>query len=584
MKKEGIDAYMVPSGDDHASEYVNDHFKCREYVSGFTGSAGTLLVTEEEAMLWTDGRYFLQAERQLDGSGISLMKAGQPGVPSIAAYLGGLGSKKKITLGFDGRTLNLMTGNILKNVLAKTGSKVRSDLDLVDRIFENRPRIIPSKLRKLPPEVTGKTFEEKRKEILNEMKKENADFLLLSDLTETAWLFNLRGSDVECTPVFFSFALISEKETILYVMDPEDAKSVLAKDSGAEKEYPGVTVRTYGDIYSDVKKLPEGCTVWIDPASINFGLAACLPENLRKKEAMTPVSMMKAVKNEEEIKSTLNAHKKDGNAMVSFIYWLKKNSGRMPMTEMSAAEWLDEKRHEKGAYDLSFATISGYGPNGAVIHYQASEETDARIRPEGFLLVDSGGQYRDGTTDITRTIALGPLSRKMKECYTCVLKSHIALASAEFSPGTTGRELDEIARRPLKEHGLDFNHGTGHGIGHMLSVHEGPNIISRRNADCRFVPGMITSDEPGVYIENEFGIRLENEILCVEKDGKYAFRPITYCPFDREAIIPELLTEKELDWLNSYHRMVKDTLLKDLPEEEAEWLSRAAAPISRNGE
>lgn len=560
MQQAGIDAYIIPTTDFHGSEYVNDYFKCRKFLSGFTGSAGTVVVTQEEAYLWTDGRYFLQATDQLKDTGIGLMKMGQPGVPTIDAYL-----KEKLTpentIGFDGRVCDYAFGCKLESIC-----KVNYELDLVGDIWKDRPAIKPSKIYGLPSSVTGETAGSKLARVRSYMEKKGADYHLITKLEEIAWLFNVRGDDVANTPVFFSFALIARDHAYLYVMD-----------EAFEEE----DVRPYFQIFEDIKTIPQG-TILLDEDVVSYALVRSLPEKVRIINSSSPVTMMKALKNEDEIRSTKNAHLKDGAAMVNFIYWLKHTVGKEEITEISAADYLEQcRREQEGCYDLSFTTISGYMSNGAIVHYEATPATDKTLKPEGFLLVDSGGQYEDGTTDITRTIALGPLSQKMKEHYTTVLRCHIRLAMAKFPVGTTGSELDTLTRQPLHAIGLDYNHGTGHGVGHLLSVHEGPQTISGKpGCDVPFYQNMITSNEPGVYLEGEYGIRLENEILCVDTaNGKLGFENLTFCPFDREAILPELLTEEELAWLNSYHREVYEKIAPRVSAETSAWLKEQTEKI-----
>lgn len=573
MRENNIDIYMVPTTDFHGSEYVSDHFKCREFLTGFTGSNGTAIVTLDDAFLWTDGRYFLQAASQLKDSGFTLMKSGEPEVPTMLEFLIERAKKHAYVLGFDGRVVSGLDGRTMERDLKHFGVSIESGKDLIDMVWHGRPPVDPATVYQLPMSVTGKTPEDKLIELRKIMASSNADFLLTTSLEEIAWLFNLRGADIVNTPVFFAFALISQAEAKLFVYDKVIPSKVATS-------MPFVQVNSYTNISDCLKRLPYGMTIWIDNAKANYYLCRCVPRGINVINKPTPIELMKAVKNDVEIKSTLNAHKKDGIAMVKFISWLKDNINDISMTEMSAAEKLDQTRKsEYTCFDLSFPTISGYNANGAIIHYEATPETNADLSPEGFLLVDSGGQYEDGTTDITRTIALGPLTNKMKEYYTAVLKSHIALASTIFDPGTTGLELDAIARQPLKALGLDFNHGTGHGVGHMLSVHEGPNIISKYNSGCPLTPGMITSDEPGVYIEGEFGIRLENELLCIKHGNKYAFEPITYCPFDRDAILASMMTPDELKWLNSYHEKVYDVLAPSIKGPLKKWLKAQTASI-----
>lgn len=618
MEDAGIDMYLIPSDDDHASEYVNDHFKFREWITGFTGSAGTALFTLDKAYLWTDGRYFLQAAKELKGSGIELMKMGEAGVPTIHEKIRELAQKhdgsSEPVLGFSGDTMIAKDGDDLRR---SCGVKIESDKDLADIIWKDRPELRSSEIWEFPLTYCGKTRDEKLKDVREKMSERQADVLLISDLMETAWFLDLRGSDIQNTPVFYSYTIVTAKDLFLFTLD--GAVSDDLKDTLSES---GVTCMRYDETQSILEKLcTPGTTLWADRGKTSYSLISSVisseddaaetknPEVLLIDEP-TPVELMKVIKNDTEIRATLHAHLKDGVAVTKFIYWLKNQVKELrasehgstsygKLTEISCADKLEEfRREQEGLFDLSFPTISGYNENGAIIHYEPTPETDAALAPEGFLLVDSGGQYIDGTTDITRTIALGPLTDKMREYYTLVLKGHIALGSAEFSEGTTGIELDKLARKPLQDHGLDYNHGTGHGVGHVLSVHEGPNRISTRGSDTPIIPGMITSNEPGVYIEGEFGIRLESEILCeraaaggtvaesaaTESDTRAAndmlhFHTLTLAPFDRDAIVPEMLTKKELSWLNSYHKSVLNSLMPYLEPEEAKWLRRETAPL-----
>ena len=558
MKKHNIDIYIVPTTDYHGSEYVNDYFKCREYISGFTGSAGTLAVTQDTAALWTDGRYFLQAEAQLSGSGIELMKEGTEGVPTLEQYIEALSCEKqdrKLRLGFDGRVVSAGQGSRFEAF-----AEVVWDIDLAGEIWKDRPEIKPSHIYELDISAAGETFRSKLARVRKEMG--DCDFLLVTKLEQIAWLYNLRGDDVEHTPVFFAFALIGRDTDAFYVMDDSFKRE---------------NTRPYMQIFDDLKSL-RNCSLSLEKSGTSYALAGCLHSSVDITDETNPIELMKAVKNDTEIACTRNAHIRDGAAMVKFLYWIKNKAGRQYITEISAADYLEECRRQQGAYDLSFDTIAGYEEHGAIIHYQATKQSNVQIKPEGFLLVDSGGQYRDGTTDITRTIALGPVTCDRRYA---VLKSNIRLAAAKFRYETTGAELDVIARKPLKDRGFDFNHGTGHGVGHMLSVHEGPNTISRRGDKCCIVPGMITSDEPGVYFAGEYGIRLENEILCIEEGDGLCFETITLCPFDREAIEVNMLEDDELEFLNRYHSRVYDTLKEYLDEDEAKWLLKQTEPLHR---
>lgn len=561
MKKHNIDIYIVPTTDYNGSEYVNDYFKCREYISGFTGSAGTLAVTQDTAALWTDGRYFLQAEAQLSGSGIELMKEGTEGVPTLEQYIEALSCEKqdrKLRLGFDGRVVSAGQGSRFEAF-----AEVVWDIDLAGEIWKDRPEIKPSHIYELDISAAGETFRSKLARVRKEMG--DCDFLLVTKLEQIAWLYNLRGDDVEHTPVFFAFALIGRDTDAFYVMDDRFKRE---------------NTRPYMQIFDDLKSL-RNCSLSLEKSGTSYALAGCLHSSVDITDETNPIELMKAVKNDTEIACTRNAHIRDGAAMVKFLYWIKNKAGRQYITEISAADYLEECRRQQGAYDLSFDTIAGYEEHGAIIHYQATKQSNVQIKPEGFLLVDSGGQYRDGTTDITRTITLGPVTCDRRYAYTAVLKSNIRLAAAKFRYETTGAELDVIARKPLKDRGFDFNHGTGHGVGHMLSVHEGPNTISRRGDKCCIVPGMITSDEPGVYFAGEYGIRLENEILCIEEGDGLCFETITLCPFDREAIEVNMLEDDELEFLNRYHSRVYDTLKEYLDEDEAKWLLKQTEPLHR---
>lgn len=599
MQAHNIDAYLIPTTDFHGSEYVNDYFKCRRYISGFTGSAGTLVVTADWAGLWTDGRYFLQAAAELDGSGIELMKMGEPGVPTPEEYLDTLDNGT--SLGFDGRIVSAAFASKLRSSLL-----ICHNLDLVDEIWTDRPAIQPSPIYPLDLAVTGESHESKLSRIRKIMEEKGADYHLMTSLEEIAWLYNLRGRDVKNTPVFFAFALITAEEARLYIMDGT------YKDS---KTYP------YFHIFEDLKKLKPG-KMLLDENTVSYSLLKSLPDSMDIINDSNPAQLMKALKNETEIAATKKAHLKDGAAMTNFLCWLKNYDNVQNLTEIAASDYLEKcRREQKGCFDLSFDTISGYAENGAIIHYSATPETDKPLQAKGFLLVDSGGQYEDGTTDITRTIALGPLTEEMKLHYTAVLRAHIQLAMARFARGTTGAELDVIARKPLHDMGLDFNHGTGHGVGHLLSVHEGPNTISPRGTKSPILPGMITSDEPGLYFEGKYGIRLENEILCTEAAGdaeaagiaeaagdaeaagiaeavenaeaveavenpkatggfgNLGFETITFCPFDREAIIADRLLPEERQWLNHYHRTVYEKISPLVDAKAQLWLAEATKEI-----
>ncbi len=577
MSKNSCDAYIIPTSDFHGSEYVNDYFEFRRYASGFTGSAGTLLITEKEADLWTDGRYFLQAAEELKNSGITLQKMGMPETLSLTDYIKRV-LKKGQTLAFDGRTMPFADGKDIAAAAEESDLILKTDLDIATLVWHDRPELKSSKIFELPASSCGKSHEEKLAELRKAMKAEDATHIVICRLEENAWLYNLRASDIGGTPVFFSYSLISHDSEVLYAFPDAFKESVLPE---------GVTLKPYieGDklaIFEDLAKLPADASVLIDPATCSYALYDAIKKVCDVKLKTSPLAYMKSVKNEKEIESTRLTHIDDGLAVTKFIHYLKNNAKTGTLTEISASDYLLSLRKEaKDFLEESFDTISGYGPNGAIIHYSATPETNAAIKPEGFLLVDSGGQYLRGTTDITRTISVGPLTEKMKKCYTAVLKANLQLAMTKFTKDTPGTELDEIARKPIREIGYDYNHGTGHGVGHVLCVHEGPNVINLRKKTSDIVSGTITTDEPGIYIEGEFGIRLENELLCkkFDNEGTLCFEPLTLCPFDRDAIIKEMLTEQELEYLNDYHKIVYDTLAPLLNVEEKEFLYKETAKL-----
>ena len=581
MAQRGMDGYVVVTDDFHGSEYVGDYFKARAYLSGFTGSAGTLVVLPDRAALWTDGRYFLQAAEQLTGSTIELMRMGQPGVPAIGAFLaqhlpeGGV-------LGFDGRTVSSSFAGTLEKALEAKHIRFAGGEDLVDAVWPDRPALSDRPVWELTG--CGLSREEKLAKLREKMAAEDAAYLLLTSLTEIAWALNLRGGDVACTPVFLSFLLIGREDAQLCIQPQAVPAGIVEKLTAC-----GVTLRPYGAIYDLLRALPAGTRVMADSATANYRIM----ESLSHAEVLdqpSPAVLMKACKTQEETDGFRAAHIKDGAALCRFLYWLKTRIGEEPMTELSAAARLAAFRAEQPDFlDLSFDTIAGYGPHGAIVHYDPTPETDVPLHPEGLLLVDSGAHYRQGTTDVTRTIALGPVTQEEKRMFTLVLKGHLALAAARFPHGATGENLDVLARLPLWEQGLDYNHGTGHGVGFILSVHEGPQSFRWRSTDGRRIPleeGMVISNEPGYYEAGKFGIRHENLVLVRAGEttdyGQFMYlEPLTMAPFDRDAIDVSLLTEAELAQLNGYHRQVYDTVAPLLPAEEQAWLAAATAPLHR---
>lgn len=583
MAEEGIDAYFVPSGDFHGSEYVNAFFRTREFLSGFTGSAGELIVTQNGAWLWTDGRYFLQAAAQLAGSGIELMKMGEEGVPKTDEFLLKLveesnkeNPEKKYIIGFDGRVVTSKFGKTLKEKLGGSDHNAgfRLDVDLGGKVWTDRPEIVPSCVWEMPLATAGLDTKDKIEAIRDKMKAEGADHLLLTDLMECAWLLNLRASDVLYTPVFFAFILIGMDSVNLYVMD-----GTLAE--GLPERLSYVQVKGYDEIYADVASLNAGSRLWLDPDTCNCTLYDSIPEGVETREAYTPAALMKMIKNDAEIEGMRRAHVLDGIAVSKLIKWVKETALTEPKTELGVSEKLRDLRLScDECFDQSFETIAGYGPNGAIIHYAPTPETDAEVRPEGFLLVDSGGQYRGGTTDITRTIAAGPLTQEMIDDYTYALKAHLAMANFRLGPGVDATEIDKAVRAEMAPAGLNFNHGLSHGVGHVLSVHEGPNGIRKDSTPVPLEAGMIMSNEPGVYIEGAFGIRIENLVLFSRaEDGYLINEPLTCVPYEREAINKDLLTDEEVAYVDDYHKWVRETLTPLLDEDTAAWLEKETAAL-----
>ena len=579
MKEHGVDYYLVPTEDFHNSEYVGAHFQCRAYVSGFTGSAGTLLVGREWAGLWTDGRYFLQGAQQLEGSGIDLCKMGEPDVPTLEEYLKEH-LKEKEVLGFDGRTVSAAKYRAYRSLAEGNGAELRPDLDLVGEIWTDRPPLPCSNAHELPPMLTGMQRAGKLAQVRKEMKKEGADTLVLTSLTDICWMLNLRARDVECVPVLLCYAAVTADKVYFFYNGnrfDDGVEAMLSLDN--------LVMCPYDGIYDYVKKLKPGTKVMMDLSVVNSAILTSVPEGVEILDRRDPTVMPKACKNPTEVGNIKAAHIKDGVAVTRFMYWLKKNVGKTPMTELSAAEKLEEFREEQPNYlGPSFHPIMAWGPHGAIVHYSATEETNAEIQPKSFLLADTGGHYLEGSTDITRTFALGPLTDREKKMYTLVLKGHLNLAAAVFKDGTSGANLDYLARAPLWAEGLDYNHGTGHGVGYLLNIHEGPQSIHWRKGNEPLKPGMVTSDEPGFYLEGKFGVRLED--LLVVKDYKksnygtfYHFEDLTMVPMDLDAVDASLLTQEEKNLLNAYHRLVRETLLNRLPAEEAGWLRRATREI-----
>ena len=583
MRERGIDVYVVPTSDYHESEYVSEHFACRRYITGFTGSAGTAVVTMEEAGLWSDGRYFVQAAKQLEGSGVTLRKMGVEGVPTILEYLrqampeGG-------TLGFDGRVVNELLGEEMEAAVAARHAKIAYGEDLVGMIWADRPALSREPVWILDEKYCGKSAAEKIADLRAAMREAGADVHVLTALDDIVWLLNIRGNDVPCNPVVLSYLAVTETEVLLFIQEEaldDSARSYL--------EGLGVTVKPYDSIYDYVKTL-AGQAVMVEKSRVNYALCHNLDASCRVIDRMNPTALAKAVKNPVEMENIRRAHIKDGVAVTKYIYWLKKNIGKIPMDEMSVADRLEEFRREQEGYlGPSFNTISAYGPNAAMCHYSATEESKAVLEPRGLYLVDSGGQYYEGTTDITRTIALGELTAEEREHFTLTAMSMLRLGNVKFLHGCRGLNLDYVAREVFWQRGLNFDHGTGHGVGYLLNVHERPNgirwkVVPERQDSGVLEEGMLTSDEPGIYIEGSHGIRTENLILCRKAEkteyGQFMrFEFVTFVPIDLDAIDKSLMRPEDVEMLNAYHREVYEKISPYLTAEEADWLREATREI-----
>lgn len=576
MTKRNITIYIVPTSDFHQSEYVGEYFKARKYITGFTGSAGTAVITMEEAGLWTDGRYFIQAAAQLEGSGVTLFRMGEAGVPKVEEYV-----KQQLEtggcIGFDGRVMDAKSGEKYADIAKEKEGKLFVTEDLVDMIWNDRPELPAHPVWVLEKNYAGMSVEEKFFKVRKEMEKEGAKIHILASLYDIAWLLNLRGDDIDHVPVFLSFVAVEEKGAVLFVNN-----SILDEKVKKHLKENNIRVEDYSKIYTYAENIKE-TSVLVSMEEINYRIVENIKKHSKIIDAANPSMLLKAIKNETELENTRIAHLKDAVAVTKFMYWLKTNIGKKEITEILASDYLEELRKEQEHFlDVSFDTISAYGANAAMMHYCANEESNAVLKPEGFLLVDSGGHYLEGTTDITRTFALGKLSEQEKQHFTAVCRSNLNLANAKFLYGCAGINLDILARGPLWDMGIDYRCGTGHGVGHILNVHEGPNgfrwkVVQERNDSGKLEAGMITTDEPGVYMEGAYGIRLENELICVEDEkneyGQFmSFENITYVPMDLDAIMPEEMSKKEKKELNDYHKMVYEKVSPYLTGEEKEWL------------
>ena len=578
MKERDIDVYIVPSEDFHQSEYVGEFFKARAYVSGFTGSAGTVVATADEVCLWTDGRYFLQAGDQLKGTGIVLQKMGEPGVPTVMEYIKSH-LPKGGTLGFDGRTISVSDGAAYEALAEEKEGSITYNMDLVGEIWENRPPLSEKKAFKLAEDITGESAQSKLARIRKVMEEKGTDTHIVASLDDVCWILNIRGDDILFSPIVLSYAVITMDDMVLFI---DEAKL----DDGMKEEFKAlnISIRPYNAIYDYVKDLKDR-SILIDPSKMNYALYENIPAENHVVEAANPSIIMKAMKNEVEVKNMAIAHVKDGVAWTKFMYWLKHTIGKEEITEIGASDKLEDFRKEQEGYMWpSFAPISGYGQHAAVVHYTADEESDIPLEPKGLYLSDTGSNFAEGSTDITRTIALGELTDEEIFHFTLVLKSHLGLAMVKFPYGAHGYSLDYAARKPFWDLQLDFNHGTGHGIGQLLNIHEGPTgfrykINVAKNEHHQIEPGMILTDEPGIYIAGKHGIRLENCMLVVKGDtNEYGtwmhLESLTLVPFDLDAVDVSLLTSEEIAYLNGYNELVFKTISPYLEDEEVEWLKK----------
>lgn len=576
MQEKGIRAFIVPSTDPHSGEYVPEFWESRKWISGFTGSAGTAAITDETGGLWTDSRYFLQAASQLEDTGIMLFKDRLPETPSIAEWLGSVLSPGD-KVGIDGWVNTTAEAENLQKQLQAYGLQLVSTEDPFQRIWKDRPSLPLNPPFILPLSYAGKNCTEKIAEIREQIVLNHADAILLSALDEIAWTLNLRGSDVHCNPVFVSYLFITDTTTTLYILPEKITPEI--------KQYLNdnqIEVKPYQAIEADLHHY-TGKGIQLTPGT-NYALYQAASHNQIIRHE-SPVLYMKAIKNETEIQGFHHAMIKDGIAMVKFLFWLKNTVKNSQETELSIDRKLYNLRAEQKDFKgISFDTIAGYQAHGAIVHYEATEETNATLHPEGLLLLDSGAQYLDGTTDITRTIVLGPVTKEQKTDFTLVLKGFIELSMAEFPHGTCGTQLDVLARQFMWKFGINYGHGTGHGVGHFLNVHEGPHQFRMNHMPALLLPGMTITNEPGIYKAGKHGVRTENTMLIVksketEFGAFYKFEPLTLCPIDKEAILPEMLSYEEKQWLNNYHSLVYDRLNASLNTDEQAWLKEATSPI-----
>lgn len=587
MKAAGVHYYLVVTADPHGSEYINEHYKEREFLSGFTGSNGDLLVGEEECLLWTDGRYFVQAEQELEGTGILLMRSRQQGVPELEEYLKSH-LKEGMKLGLYGFCVNASLGKRLEKLMKEKRGEIVYQNDLAESVFEDRPADSGAPIRILEKRLTGESCSEKLLRVREKMEERKADCLLLSGLEDQMWLFNIRGGDIACNPVAYAFTLISKEKVLVYLKEKSIATLREKEENVRFAEANGIEWHPYQDF---IRELPERLKqaeqmfgrkvrVMFDPGVVNYTVCRIVEEYAETVETKNPTELMKAVKNPVEIGHIEQVYLLDSVALTRYIRYIKEHRAD-GLTESGAAKILEEYRRKiKGFMDLSFPTISAYGANAAMMHYEAVPGRDAVLKPEGIYLVDSGGQYEGGTTDVTRSIIMGSITQEMKKHYTLAAVGMLRLQNAVFLQGCTGRNLDILARGPLWQQRMDYKCGTGHGVGYMLSVHEGPQNISWRSGNAKeavLEEGMLVSDEPGVYIAGSHGIRIENILFCEKResneDGQFmGFKPLTLVPLDPEGIDLSYMERSDIEALNQYHQMVYERLSEYLSEEEKMWL------------
>lgn len=575
MSANNIDAWIIPSSDPHESEYSADHWSGRAWLSGFSGSAGTVVVLKDKAALWTDGRYFLQASQELEDTGIELMRDGMPEVSSIQQWLAGSLSTKSV-VGFDGKVINHTLSQKIQDTVVEKQITLSVEHDLLNDIWVDRPAMPATPVFLHSDDMAGRTRQEKLATVRECMEKKGANQLLITTLDDIAWLLNLRSSDIECNPVFLAYVLVSENNLKLFIND-----SRIEPDALAALKQSNVELLPYDAIATTISHLDSTTRLLMNPATTNQWLVNALPESIKIIKSASPTQMLKAVKNDIEIQRMWDCHRRDGVAIVRFMRWLEENIPTDTVTELSLDQQLQAFRAEANEFKgPSFPTIAGYAGNGAIIHYRADEQSCQPVEAKGLLLVDSGGQYPDGTTDITRTYACGPMTDEERKDYTLVLKCHINLAKARFLKGTRGMQLDILARQPVWAEGQNYNHGTGHGVGYFLNVHEGPHSISSKWIDQPLHAGMLVTNEPGMYRNGKHGVRIEN-IMLIAEDIKtefgefYKLVPMTLAPIDTKPIIKDMLTQQEVSWLNNYHEKVNAELSSLLKAEDQQWLISA---------